>query len=452
MNVATTNNADRKRAFGEPIAEDKQFDPWRVPASPAMAGVVASIIADLADYERMHSPRQRKRRATDQASHEATVAALVCDLAYRHLTGHAFAVFVSRSKETLSAKSRYKAPALTSKLPAVLDALTDVGLIRQDKAKAGEDIGRRQTTIQATPKLTSRLAGMDVWGDIKRGGRPESIVLRGPKNEDEYDPETGPDIGYADTSTTDSYRAEMDAINDWLESADINFDESVLPDGDALPDVSRRRLYRVFTNGSFESGGRMAGGFWMNRKAKLRLAGLIIGGETVASIDFGQIGPRILYRLAGHEAPEGDLYAIPGLANWRGGVKTVINAAMNSAKTMIRKPMNTTDTLPRDWTFGDVMRAIEATHRPIVGQFYRGVGHSVSLMESNIAVKTLLDLKEAGIVALPVHDEFLVPRSKAKTTADIMKAAYADVMAGGSIPVSGEEWSVSQEAIVPMSL
>ena len=151
MNVATTNNADRKRAFGEPIAEDKQFDPWRVPASPAMAGVVASIIADLAELERIPGPhkRDRKRRATDQASHEATVAALVCDLAYRHLTGHAFAVFVSRSKETLSAKSRYKAPALTSKLPAVLDALTDVGLIRQDKAKAGEDIGRRQTTANS---------------------------------------------------------------------------------------------------------------------------------------------------------------------------------------------------------------------------------------------------------------------------------------------------------------
>src|SRR4051794_12017892 len=128
--------------------EDKGFNPWRVPASPQMAAVVHSALRDLDQYERIYAPRQRRRRAADQASYESIVTALICDLAYQHLTGRKGGIFVTRSRTILASRSRYKPPVLTTTFPDVLDALASpqVALARQSKGQVGHGIGEKRTT------------------------------------------------------------------------------------------------------------------------------------------------------------------------------------------------------------------------------------------------------------------------------------------------------------------
>jgi hypothetical protein len=63
----------------------------------------------------------------------------------------------------------------------------------------------------------------------------------------------------------------------------------------------------------------------------------------------------------------------------------------------------------------------------------------MQFLESQIMVRTLLDLKEREIVALPIHDAIIVPGSRARAAAGAMKGAFEDIV-GGRIPVTGEAW------------
>ena len=52
----------------------------------------------------------------------------------------------------------------------------------------------------------------------------------------------------------------MTEINQWIKEADLNYLMPINSKTDV--DLGERRLRRYFTRGSFESGGRLFGGFW----------------------------------------------------------------------------------------------------------------------------------------------------------------------------------------------
>ena len=89
---------------------DYFFDGWRVPITNKASDLVAKVIADAEAYEQANSPRKRKRRAADQTTFEATIGAVIADLAYAALTNEQRLHVVPRSKRLLDRKDRYKAP------------------------------------------------------------------------------------------------------------------------------------------------------------------------------------------------------------------------------------------------------------------------------------------------------------------------------------------------------
>ena len=187
-------------------------------------------------------------------------------------------------------------------------------------------VGRR-STLTAGPRLIARIEQHDLsFEDLGRSDAEEIIVLKAAKGHPNDEPRY---IDYEDTETTNAYRSDLRAINRWLDEADIEFITSV--DG-AEVDTTARRLRRVFNNGSFEEGGRLWGGFWMNLSKTARRNDLYIDGEAIAELDYGQMALRLLYGHVGAELPEGDLYAVPGLESYREGVKKVINSALYADK------------------------------------------------------------------------------------------------------------------------
>ena len=84
----------------------------------------------------------------------------------------------------------------------------------------------------------------------------------------------------------------------------------VLPNGDT---VSER----------FHRGGRLFGGFWTNLESAE--GGASGSGEPIADLDYSSMFARLAYAEMGKEAPEGDLYAFPGLEGFRSGVKLAFN-------------------------------------------------------------------------------------------------------------------------------
>src|SRR5262249_9895907 len=160
------------------------------------------------------------------------------------------------------------------------------------------------------------------FADFEIDDEEEIIILKGRKSDGEA---VAKRVPYLDDDTTRRCREELREINARLRSAEITFDRSVY---ERAVDVRARQLYRHFSNGSFESGGRLFGGFWQNIPKNVRLRGIRIEGERVEGRDYSQLNPRLAYSVAGAVPPPGDAYTLPNLEQYREGVKEVFNAML----------------------------------------------------------------------------------------------------------------------------
>jgi hypothetical protein len=420
--------------------DDRFFDPWRVPRSAGAKALVEKIIGNVQVYEDYYKKRRRSRRRKDQETHKATISAVMCDLMHAVLMQDQRGIAISRSNQVLGKGDRYQASALNRKLPYVLDALGSNALewLIEERGFINHFGRNQRTLIKPTQRLLDNMKEFGVeLGGIGRCKTEEVIILKAEK-EDYWD--RGAYLPYNATALTSRYREEIHIINSWLTDADIQFDETVL-ERDRPIDTGNVTLRRYFSQGSFECGGRLFGGFWQGLSEKERLEGVIINGESVVGLDYGQIAPRILYGLANAQPPEGDLYDIPGLTtingrSYRDGVKKVMNALMFSDGLPKRKPMETKSILP-DLPIQEVVNLIREAHSAIAHLLGTEVGHKAQFIESQVMVKVLLRLREQSIVALPIHDGLVVSseaEAKAKT---VMMATFRDEV-GVDCPVSVE--------------
>ena len=118
-------------------------------------------------------------------------------------------------------------------------------------------------------------------------------------------------INFTDSDATQAMRDNLRVINNALLShwADLELPDNkfrrlggwMIADEDRQPlDLSRRTLYRVFNNRSFEQGGRFYGGWWQEVPRVYRRF-IRIDGEPTAELDYSSLHPRILYALRGYE-------------------------------------------------------------------------------------------------------------------------------------------------------
>ena len=66
-------------------------------------------------------------------------------------------------------------------------------------------------------------------------------------------------------------------------------------------------------------------------------------------------------------------------------------------------------------------------HSGIAHRFYRGIGHYLQYIESQILIKVLLGLKDLGIHALPIHDAVLVGRTWVDMNRQLMEQVLLDM-------------------------
>lgn len=404
-----------------PKERDRWFDPYTVPKGENAKAVVAHAIADIESFERRRGDRKRARKARDQAIFETTVSLVLANVMRQHLVDPGRAISISRSHRDLgrASASRYKAAGLSRKLPDILDALAnrEMGYLKQVKG-IREAVGeQRTTTIKAASRLISLIESYDVTPeDFGVDIRQEVIILKSGK-EDFWD--GGKRIEYEDTQETVRLREQMYAINSRLAEAEI----SCLS---AIPgiDDTDRLLKRIFNAGRFDRGGRLFGGFWQRMKKEHRLDDIVIGEDEVVELDYGQMGPRILYGHVGAEMPPGDPYDIGGLRFPRDGIKKVFNAMVAAAEPLKRFPRGTRKHFSSSTRFNKVADRIIEAHPALKEVFYQGLALHVQFIESEILVELLLDLKAADIVALPIHDAVLVSASDKDYVRERMLAIF----------------------------
>lgn len=418
--VAETDGLDG----GAEEQRDRPFKPERRARTDAAKRLVGRVVERLEGFEREQGLRLRARRPSDQKTFCATVEAVVCEALHRHFTAPGGWIAVTLSKRVLARKDRYRSTVLGKQLPDVLARLSMLELLEVRKGAWSE---RRQSTVRAAPSLIdlARQSGIAL-ADVIRETPREIILLRGPK---ERHDKKGPLLKYRETAQTTRYREQLNAINEWLGKADIRFE------GGSDVDSGDRQLSRTFNDGSFERGGRLNGGFWLQLGAYQRLRGLRIGGETVVELDYGQIGTRIIYGIAGAALPPGDLYAVSRFAlpsgvgasldlNFpREGVKRVLNAMVYASKPLSRFPKDTRKYFPKD-DIGYVVGRIAEHHKGIGPLFFKGYGLRAMWIESELLIEVLLQLRDRGVVALPVHDAVVVPQSAYQPSKEAMLSTF----------------------------
>ena len=401
--------------------KDRPFNPFRTPKTHKMRAVVSEAIALLQSFERDQQLRQRQRRPVDQKTFEETVTAIICDLMHRAITDPEGWLSISRSKQHLGLNGRYQAVAMNETAPTILDRLThsELSLVVME---VGNQFHGQQTTIKAGPRLRSWMVENDIGlEDLTQTPTQEVIILKRTKV-GYWD--MGETVDYQDTDLTHQYRLEMQTINEWLASADIQFDPSILNEDRSKVDVNDRHLRRCFTQGLFQCGGRLFGGFWQPLHKWQRSQGILIDGHKVTTLDYAQMAPRILYGLTGEPLPMEDAYLIPGLERHRDGVKKVLNAMLFADHQLNRFPKETRQLFPSYLRWSDVVGKIMDIHEPIKHSFFTGIGHQLQFTESNIMVDVLLGLKKQDVVGLPIHDAVIIPSSFTTQVTELMSSIF----------------------------
>lgn len=390
--------------------------------------------------------RERRKGADTRARWKEAelkpkIAAIIADLLHARCTGKT-AIGVHCNPKSAWMREPYRHPKVqTSRLSPLLNEMSQAGII--DVRRFSEYAGK-VSRVSRGPWLEARFNARP-WStaDVRCEGRgPQSIVLKEGKGADG----SGPTIPYRDTPAICVMRKRLEALNEWIAGFEISLNFEGSENSVRELDVRNRTLHRIFNNGSFQSHGRLYGGFWINMGKHQRWR-IRLNGQPLAYLDFKSLNVQLCYARAQKPLPKGDLY------EWtktrrdklkRDTVKAVLNARLNGyhggPKYPRLAPGDPTDLFPdpKDYSPNKMLATIAEHHSNIAHLFGQrvefkthdhytvsaAIGHALTFAESEIVLDALCRCRKENIPALPVHDALLVPVIHCKRAAVIMSEAF----------------------------
>jgi hypothetical protein len=410
----------------------RAFNPFLCAATDNLKALIAEVQVQMSGYEFFYQTRKRARRPADQATYNRTVEAILCDLCAVELEPTSNSIHLPLSNKVLRSKSRYKGTALGKTLPDILKVMSapEMDFVVLEKGHStfkivDDDLnvafaGGQQSILKAGTKLLSRIERFGITrDDLGPASEEEVLVLRAPKLHSNTIAEYQE---YEEDEATLALRQQMTDINTWLQGADITC---------SFPQVdqAQRRLRRIFNNSDFAQGGRLYGGFWQAMSSDERQEHILIEGDCCVELDYGQMSLAILYGIAGKSPPEGDLYDLSAEGiptDYRKGIKTVIQALINSSKVPTKMPKGVRKLIPSRYSIKDILEAVARKHPAIYPQMTSGIGMQLFRKESDILVDVLLTLQAKGIVALPIHDAVVVRDDNSDKAKAVMKKVFKE--------------------------
>jgi hypothetical protein len=411
----------------------RAFNPFLCAKTDKLMALIAEVQTQMSGYEAYYETRKRARRPADQVTYNRTVEALLCDLCAVEIGPNHDSIHLPLSNKVLRTKSRYKGTALGKTLPDILKVMSapEMDFVTVEKGHStfkiiDDDLnvafaGGQQTILRAGPKLLSRIERFDITrGDMGQAPEEEVLILRAPKR---HSNSIAAYQEYEDDEATLALRQQITDINTWLEGADISCSHP------QVDPTHPSRLRRIFNNSDFAQGGRLYGGFWQAMSSDERQEHILIEGDCCVELDYGQMSLAMLYGLTGTKPPEGDLYDLSAEGiptEYRKGIKTVIQAIINSSKVPTKMPKGVRKLIPSRYNIKDILEAVARKHPAIYPQMTSGIGMQLFRKESDILVDVLLTLKTQGIVALPIHDAVVVRDDNSDKAKAVMKQVFRE--------------------------
>jgi hypothetical protein len=185
------------------------------------------------------------------------------------------------------------------------------------------------------------------------------------------------------------------------------------------PELIQTGLYRQFNNASFDHGGRLYGGWWISVPEHMRQK-IFINGKPTVELDYSGCAIRMLYHERNLECPDDPYSIAPIVAHeaasglpegyYREAIKTLTQALINGSnrnKDMMCSLPDGRSFAPR-FKRKQVMQMIEDKHAAIADTFGSGAGTKLQRKDSDLAIGIIKKLADKSIIALPIHDSFIV--------------------------------------------
>jgi hypothetical protein len=265
--------------------------------------------------------------------------------------------------------------------------------------------------------------------------------------------EAGETVDFVPTAETRKWVAQLDSYNRFIAVQNV---EIALTPADTSrlagrmnesrkrglprlvrPDVIKTNLYRQFNEGSFGQGGRLYGAWWISCPKELRhLIGL--NGKATVELDYSGCAIRMLYHEQGKEC-EADPYYLEALdaceqangfpkGHFREDIKRMTQALINGRDgghgELIRLAAGRS--FKPHFSRPEVMGMIKDRHSDIANTFQTGAWGRLQRADSDIALAVVTNLTKIGIVALPIHDSFVVTKDDEAHLNREMVECYTD--------------------------
>lgn len=202
------------------------------------------------------------------------------------------------------------------------------------------------------------------------------------------------------------------------------------------------QLSRIFNNGKFSNGGRLAWSPIQGMSKPIRSL-VTLNGQQTSEIDFSCFHPSMLYHRAGLNVPPDPYIHCKG-SPLREVFKITFNSAINASsrgeaikavvselrfkKIDLMKVVEGSSYFRRHRnlysSISDIYDELLAYHWPIQNTFGSGEGARLMRVESDIACEVLWHFTQKGIPVIPIHDSFIVPRLHAEALKQTMQKIY----------------------------
>lgn len=418
---------------GAELRNSVLFDVQRQLQAPSGEALLNEILGLLSGAE----ARKRALKVEDVERRRLTASVLLANLAAAAINR----VDPSRFVAVAFSNNAYSRTGLgIGTMTALRDLLLNEGLVEGRAGVRREDpfdhgyVGSSLTRLRATQSLRDRLGEHGVsYASIGRRSHRGTMVLRSRRLGVEKAPP--PDV--AATATT------LEAVNAAIAGAVIDlpsaaWDRIIARHADAATkdkkekgdagDLGATALFRSFRY-DWQHGGRLYGGWWIGVPSEERPL-LTINGEAVVELDYALLHPSILFARAGR-ALDFDLYTLPGLdgPSMRNLGKDTFARLLNDTRKpgqprTISLKGKDRSLLPRDLSPQDYMSRFRASLAPIERYLLIGEGLRLQREDSDLALDVLKRMAELSIVALPIHDSFIVQEKHGETLRKAMVDSY----------------------------
>jgi hypothetical protein len=402
-----------------------------VPMSKAAHALCGVVINQLTQQEM----RTRARRAKDKANFEAAASSIIGDLMMAAVREEGGWAYRSVSKKSFS-DDLIKGDTFNS----IMNSLGALGYL--DSVKGGnyknpfnvdESSGfypGMATRFRVTESFLRLSEGYGITLDVLKTHfkpRPslQQIRLKGTASRLGARKESARSMRFEETDKTRAIKQQLLEINSFLIEQRYQ----------GMEFYGLRRLFNEGDHPSFDwnLGGRLYGvgddSYQMLKKAK-RLD-IKINGEAVVELDINASFLRILHGLRDFALPtSADIYAIEGID--RALVKAWVSCTFGHTKFHRAWPKTVVEELSKQGTTAWKEHSYPSL-KPKVLEYFPvlrdwpecGIRWSgLMYEEAEAMITTMESLRTHGVVALPVHDSLIVPKSKGQLAERVMRKIF----------------------------